>query len=66
MGSHAGGASTAPSAMLAAAMPGGEAVAARPVAQLNYGEKVSAAKQMVGHDSERVAEIVKGWVKADG
>ncbi len=51
-------------AMLAAG-PGGEA-AARPAAQLNYGDKVAAAKQLVGHDSERVAEIVKGWVKADG
>jgi len=48
----------------AAAGAGGGA--SRQIAQLTYSDKVSAARELVGHDAERVADIVKGWVNRDG
>jgi flagellar M-ring protein FliF len=48
-------------AMLAAG--GGAAVA---LGQLTYDQKVSAVRQLVDQDSERVARIVKQWVGSDG
>ena len=46
-------------------LPAGNAGSAG-IAQLTYGEKVAAARQLVDMDAERVAGIVKGWVGADG
>ena len=56
-----------PGMLPAAAGAGGtEGASTRQIAQLTYTDKVAAAKQLVGHDAERVAEIVKGWVNRDG
>lgn len=46
-----------------AALAGGGTAA---VGQLSYDQKVSAVKQLVDRDAERVARIVKEWVGADG
>jgi len=50
-----------PAAMLAGAEGGAAALG-----QLTYDQKVGAVRQLVDHDAERVARIVKQWVGADG
>ncbi len=60
---YAGGGSAG--AALAAGAPAA-ATAPQERAPLSFDDKVNVARQMTGQNPERVAQIVRGWVQADG
>ena len=51
---------------LAYAGGGGANPSGEPRAPLSYDDKISVARQLADKNPERVAQIVRSWVQADG